>query len=361
MVSVFRVRLRPLRRSTVLGTCGPICAGLLLLTLGCEPEFTDRASEVTGQRVLAVQVAPAQVAPDTEVALSALVVSPEGTVQNPDINWGFCMAPKPVAEINDVNASCTMASAGDVQNLGTGATASGTVPEDACRLFGPDVPQGTNGRPADPDPSGGYYQPVRVAIAGTDSRSVAIGEVRLSCGLPNSSAAATQEFKTRSKPNTNPELLSVEIVGDSKEPLATQDSGESTRVAPGATITLRASWPECPAESSCGDGYCTIGERSTDCPEDCKEPRGCTGAEQYLYYDPLTLALSERREEMRVAWFASAGSFISDHSERSQDETETYTDNDWTAPESPETVYLWAVLRDNRAGTAWQSYRIDVR
>lgn len=327
--------------------------------LACQPEFTDRPSEIAGPRILAVRVDPPEVPKDTTVKFTPLVVGPDGTDLTPRIDWAFCTAPKPLAETNDVGGACTEFSGQQFVNLGVGQTASGSVPDNACRQFGPDVPEGTTGRPADPDPTGGYYQPVRLAIAEDPNPAVAIGQVRLTCGLPNSSQGVLQTFAARSKPNTNPELSDVKIVGGAS--LSLEGAADPTRVQHGATVTLRASWPACPLSAKCGDGFCTIGESSADCPNDCTDPKGCAGAEQFVYYDPLNLTLADRRESMRVAWYSTAGSFAHDHTGRTGDETESFTDNEWHAPDAPGVVHLWAVLRDDRGGIGWQRYVIDVQ
>ena len=68
-----------------------------------------------------------------------------------------------------------------------------------------------------------------------------------------------------------------------------------------------------------------------------------------------------RREEMRVSWFATAGAFRDGRTGRTEAEAdEIETENVWTAPEQPGEVVLWVVLRDDRGGVTWQSYRMQV-
>jgi hypothetical protein len=91
-------------------------------------------------------------------------------------------------------------------------------------------------------------------------------------------------------------------------------------------------------------------------------PKGCTGAEAYVYFDLATRALVDRREAMRLSWYADAGSFVDDRTGRTEDQADlTSTDNTWTAPPTAGAVTLWVVLRDSRGGLNWKSFRIWVR
>ena len=98
----------------------------------------------------------------------------------------------------------------------------------------------------------------------------------------------------------------------------------------GAKVMLRASWPE-------------------------------AAAERYVVYDLASRALAERRETLRASWFATAGTFENDRTGRAEDERETFTDNEWTAPSEPRTVHLFVVLRDARGGVAFTTQTLVVR
>lgn len=342
--------------------------GALIAALGllaCEPTFDDRNSEILDRRVLGVQITPAQAKPGQEVTLSALVVEPSGTLRNFSLNWAFCNAPKPVAETNDVSAACLEFSGEQFESLGNGSSVSGKLPKDACRYFGPDVPPTKAGedagRPTDPDSTGSFYQPVRVLAANGKAPIITVAQAGLVCGLPTLTGAQLLEYQKRVRNNEHPELSSVLVDADESNPLTVDDGNtEPLRVRRSQRLTLRATWPACPTEPSCGDGICGVDELSAECPEDCMAPRGCFGAETYVYYDPLVRALADRREAMRVAWFASAGEFEDDHTGRREDEMATYSDGVWTAPAAPGTVHLWVVLRDSRSGITWQSYVVEV-
>lgn len=334
-------------------------------SLACEPTFDDRNSEVLERRVLGVRVTPAQAKPGQDVTLGALVVEPSGTLRNFRLNWAFCNAAKPVAETNDVNAACLASSGEQFEELGDGASVAAKLPKGGCSLFGPDVPPSmagqAPGRPVDPDSTGSYYQPLRVIARNGAAPIVSIAQAGLTCSFPALTGAQLLEYQKRARSNEHPELTGVLVNGDESSPLSADDGvTEPTRLRKGQRVTLRATWPECPTAPSCGDGVCGIDELAAECPEDCKAPRGCFGAEAYVYYDPLSRQLVDRRESMRVAWFAGAGQFEDDHTGRREDETDAFSDGVWTAPTQAGPVHLWVVLRDSRGGISWQSYVAQV-
>jgi hypothetical protein len=95
-------------------------------------------------------------------------------------------------------------------------------------------------------------------------------------------------------------------------------------------VTLRVAWP----------------------PED---------AEPYVALDPREQVVAERRESMRVSWFATAGTFEHDRTGRAADELVSFTGNGWTAPDEPGAVGAWVVLRDARGGVAFAAMALTVR
>ena len=65
---------------------------------------------------------------------------------------------------------------------------------------------------------------------------------------------------------------------------------------------------------------------------------------------------------MRVSWFATRGSFDTDHTGRVESEfAQTSSDNTWVAPAESGPVFMWVVLRDDRGGADWQTFRVDVQ
>src|SRR5882672_4342413 len=87
----------------------------------------------------------------------------------------------------------------------------------ACKQFGPDVPMvmpgQTPGRPVDPDPTGGYYQPVRLIAPEEGVDIVGLGETRLACGLAGASPDLLEAFQGRYHANINPAVESLSAVG----------------------------------------------------------------------------------------------------------------------------------------------------
>ncbi len=168
-----------------------------------EPEIEDTTSIVTAPRVLAVAVDPPEAAPGSAVTLRVLVADPAGAPG--PVAWSFCTARRRSTESGPVAAECLEESVALVA-LGSGPSATGTLPDTGCRLFGPDRPDPVPGeaasRPTDPDSTGGYYQLVRVDLDGEPS----LAQARLRCGLP----AATSESAC-SLPRTCARLVPMRV------------------------------------------------------------------------------------------------------------------------------------------------------
>jgi hypothetical protein len=271
----------------------------------CRPDFGERASLVTTARVLAVRAEPPEAPQGGAMTLTPLVASPDGTVASPAIGWAFCATAKPLAENDVVGADCL---ADAIRPIATGAQVEATLPTDACALFGPEPPPGA--RPRDADVTGGFYQPVRAQLGAEP----AIARLRVSCNLGGVAAEAAADFKARYHANQNPKLA-LDV---------------PKTVAPGARVTLHASWR----------------------PED---------AEAFVAFDASSQTVQDRREAMRVSWFVSGGALDTDRTGRDEGDLATTTDDGFTAPGTPGTVHVWLVLRDSRGGVDFGAADIDVR
>ncbi len=277
---------------------------LLMLLAGCEDALDQRLALVTQPRVLAVVSEPAEAKPGAMVTLSALVASPGGPLAEPPA-WAICIAPKPPTEDDAVAPGCL---ADQVTPLGTSATVTATIPADACTLFGPDVPPGGY-RPRDPDPTGGFYQPVR---AETPDAGIAFGFPRITCGLASAPGDVAHDYQTMYQANANPVLHPIALA----------------QAAANSDVTLTATWDE---------------------------------PESYLYYEPSSQSLVVRREGMRVSWFATAGTLPVDATAVAEDDPATSASTTWHTPAAPGPVWLWVVLRDSRGGIATQTIALTVQ
>lgn len=286
-----------------------------LLLAGCLPEAPERASFVSTNRVLAVVAEPAEVAPGDPVEVRALVAGVDGTVVDPQAYYALCLSPKPPAENNAVNPVCWADAYVPVG--GPGATQRVVVPEDACARFGPDTPPGGELRPRDADSTGGYFQPVRVAIP----ELAAFGFVRIRCALPDAAADVALAFKDAYQPNANPTLSVISAAVDG-------EVVDRAAIVRDAEVTFAVDWGP--------------------------------SAEMYLRYDRDALALVEEREAIRVSWFVTAGELAADATGRDPDDIETFTRVTWRAPADPGAVHLWAVARDSRGGVAFVELDVTV-
>ncbi|MFV8755894.1 hypothetical protein ACNOYE_35535 [Nannocystaceae bacterium ST9] len=319
--------------------------------LACAPEFEVDLALVDRPRVIAMIATPAEAGPGETVTLSALVATPEGTSVDATLDWSLCLARRPLAELGPIAPACVALQADAIAAIGEGTSVEATLPEDACRLFGPEPPAAMpgepTGRPVDPDPSGGYFQPILGRFVGDDTDELDVLRVRLACGLSGATQAQAAEYTLRAQRNVAPAITEF----------ATGDG--STTVGVGEPLDLRVRWTACPRESTCGDQLCSLDEAST-CADDCMTTTGCAGAETHVFFDPLALEIAVRREAIGVTWYATAGEFDEARTGRASDDDEAGSDNVWTAPDEPGTVHLWAVLRDDRGGVGWASLDLAV-
>jgi hypothetical protein len=335
-----------------------------LVFAGCRPDTEGGAALIDSPRVLAIRSVPAEVEPGKPVSYSALYATPESSSSS-RLSWALCTARKPLAVAGPIALECLEPSGPDMIPLGEGATVMGTLPADGCRVFGPSPPAPKMGepaaRPADPDSTGGYFQPLTVRAPDSNAQ-YAIGFTRLLCGPGSATQQQSFDFARDYRTNEIPALNRVQVDPDGNSRELSDSPDEPTPIAAGEPVTLRALWADCPQDASCGDGICGAAEDRANCPADCSTPHGCSGSEPYVYVDPIARALVKRREAMRASWFATAGTFAHDRSGRPEAEADRpYSDNDWTPPLEAGDVKLWVVLRDDRGGVGYRSFYARVQ
>jgi hypothetical protein len=298
------------------GALPAVLVALAVATVTCVPNLGPDDSLVSSTRILAVRADPAEAAPGTAVTFTSFVAGAGGTVTGAAIDWSFCTAPKPLTEDNVVSNVCLTSSA--LVAAGQGPATTAKTPSNGCSIFGPDV-SSSGLRPRDPDSTGGYYQPLRADLAGSDS---AFELARIHCDLANASAAAATAFAAAYKLNVNPQLLGITATLDG--------SAVALNAIPtGARVSLEASWP-------------------------------AASAETFAYYDPVSQTVTTQREAMQVAWYSSGGALDNESTGRASDDMATTTDDGFVAPGTAGTVLLWVVLRDSRGGVDFTEVDLTV-
>lgn len=342
----------------------PLTFMWIALASGCVPDFGVDLSAVREPKLLAIASSPAELKGEETTTLSALVAVPPGR-SSPSVSWSLCLERKPLTELGPVNPECLDAR-GDAARieLGEGESATATLPEDTCRLFGPRRPMqtadGPVGRPVDPDITGGFYQPIVAHLDGVAS----LGAVRIDCDPANLNRDDALRFRAEYRVNENPRIAALTFGVDGER--ADRDlptDGTPLEVKAGSQLTVRASWDECPTESTCGDGYCTAEEDRMTCEADCgSEPRGCPGSEHYVWFNRETQRIESRRESITVAWFASSGGFESEQTGLAEDEATAtlHTDNRWRVGDAAGAATLWVVMRDSRGGQSWRTVAVEI-
>jgi hypothetical protein len=313
----------------------------------CTPEILDNSALVDEAAVLAAQASPAEARPGAQVTLRALDVVPGGPATRP-LDWAYCTRRPSLTTPGTLSPECYGATGPALVALGTGGSVAGTLPRTVCETFGPDqptpLPGQPAGRPADADGTGGYYQPVR--ILPPEAPLPAAFGVRTLCNLAGATPAQQAERDRRYRLNANPTITGLTLGGATPVPAWESDAAAVTSVPAGAALTLTASWPSCP------EGPETEGPTAA----------GCGGAEPYVWFDPAARVFTVRREEIVVAWFATAGRFETARTGRAETEAAIFNDssNQWTAPAGPGDVWLWVVVRDPRGGVGWSSHHLRV-
>jgi hypothetical protein len=313
-----------------------------LVLASCTPSFPDDTATVAAPRLLAVQATPAEAAPGKGFTMTALYVGPDGPADPSSVAWGICVAQPALGDPDPVAPACFVSASSSLVPLGTGGSVSGTMPSNACELFGPDSPPPAAGQPAarptDPDATGGFYLPVTMNDgAGTWSAAME----RITCAPSGVTQDVFTAFTNGYVPNEHPAVASIAFVdGDgSTTPVGADgpDAGPASTVATGQRAVLRVAWPTCPTT-----------------------PAACNGAETFLYIDPTSKQLATGRESIVASWYTTAGTFDLDRVGRDGTDPTTTADDGWTAPTSPGPVQLWVVLRDARGGVGWSSFTLTV-
>ncbi|MBS2022952.1 MAG: hypothetical protein JST92_11110 [Deltaproteobacteria bacterium] len=298
-----------LRLISLLACARLACALLSCTLLACAPDLSPPATLVDHPRVLAVLAEPPEARPGDRAVFRVLLATPTGEESASSTAWSFCAQPPPLGSNAPVDPACAQ----DQPPIATGAAASLALPSNGCSRFGP-VAASDHPRAQDADPTGGYFQPVRVSLAD----QLAFAFERLRCPLAQASLAASQEFERRYTSNTNPRLLSLDAA-------PTAPAGEPSTVPAGTSVTLTVRWT----------------------PD---------SAEAFPLFDPPTQTFTDVTEELTTSWYASAGAFDAALTADSG----AQSSNRWTAPAAPGTVYVWAVVRDSRGGTASLSRTLTV-
>lgn len=310
---------------------------LSALALSCVPELTEELSLVGSPRLLAVIAEPPEAAEGDAVSLTALLAGPRDTTRA-DVSFATCVARKPLSELGPVSPLCLGGSSESLQPLGGGGSVQASIDRGACSRFGPRRPTAEAGQPAgrpvDPDPTGGFYQPVVASLPG--QRGV-LGAVRLDCGLPGADREVVVEYNGRHRTNRNPAIDRVERrEAESWAEVSLQDAAGTGRldVASGTALSLRVSWASCAVDEE------------------------CTGAESYVLFDAQAGVLVEQEEALLASWYATAGAFQEYRTGASPGGQSA--ENVWVAPTEPGGVDVWVVLRDGRGGVSFRAFSIEV-
>jgi len=227
-----------------------LLASLVLVNLGCGQDV-DRASRVTGLRLLGARAEPPEAGPADQARLTAWVVDPLG--REIDVQWSACLLPQ-VPGTGTPNPECiTRDRDPELVPLGIGATIDAALPAFEPESLGA------------PDITGGRYLPIRVRVrAGAD---MVDGIYRL-------------RVRGAGPANANPVLSAITLVDAASAATTPLDEATPLFARSGTTVLLRALFSPDSAE-----GY---------------EATNTDGSAR------------EAIETLSVLWYATAGTFRAD-------------------------------------------------
>ncbi len=287
---------------------GALVAALIAAAPACVPELDVETGVLRQPRILALRGIPAEARPGETVRYEALVADPGGA--GGAANFSYCTRARNADERTGVSQTCL---AGE-SLVAIGAETE--VPRDACALFGPNTPPSEDGepprRPSDPDPSGGYFVPVR-AEAVTAEAQPSFGFQRVRCDLAGATRDIFEAFEERYAANEHPQLRSFWVANTN---LLGRDQ---PAVVPAGDTVLRVQVPE-------------------------------TSLERYVVYSANDSALFDAEEQIAVDWYASAGVL---GATRTTIDPVTQSSAIEITLEAGTEATIWVVLRDSRGGSAW--------
>jgi hypothetical protein len=284
--------------------------GALALFFGsihCVPEFSRRASRIDQPRLLGVISTPAEAAPGEAISLRPILANATGPIA--DIpSWAFCLDRLPSANYNSLSDAC-LTGTGPAQPLGTATELVASIPTDSCGVFGsePPPPQGDAAplRPADPDETGGYFQPVRIVTKSVTG----FARIRVTCPLQRAPIDVALRYRELFTKNKNPPITGFDV---------------PEKLAPSQVVQLQL-YVDAAAE------------------------------EVYPIY--TRSALVTRRERLTVRWYSTQGTFAVDQSPVIDGKATVR----FATESATGTVHLWALLEDDRGGLSAETRSIPIR
>lgn len=295
---------------------------VLVACLGsaCFPSLEEESYLLTEERILAIRGIPAEARPNTPVRYEVLIAAPDGT-QEVELRLAYCTEPRSADERTGVSAACLQGQALQSVEVETELLA------DACARFGPNTPPSQEGmrprRPADPDPTGGYYLPIQVQRVENASLQ-SFGFHRVRCDLAGATRDIFDEYQERYLENRHPQIAALFAQQGSE----THDLlVEPRRVSRGQSVLL-------------------VGQARADAFED------------FVVYSAEDARLFDRKERLTLNWYVTGGQL--ERSRQSLDPARREAKTEWRAPDSAGPVHGWLVLRDDRGGAAWSEFLIEV-
>ena len=271
--------------------------------VACVDDIQDQSFLVTNERILAIRGIPAEVRPGENAQYEAFVAPQNESPIN--VIFSYCTEARRAEERQGISEPCL---GGDsLQTI----QADTTMLSNACALFGPNTPPNENPlepplRPSDPDPSGGYFVPIRAASDST----LSFGQHRIRCDLAGATRALFEEFNERYISNNHPVIEGI-TAPELIEPFSSYE------------LTLE------------------LNEASF---------------EDYVIYNPEESLIFETKETIRVSWYVNKGELLAPQNMVSSNTNRVTTE--WRALTDATNVKGWAVIQDDRGGLDFIAFDI---
>lgn len=132
------------------------------------------------------------------------------------LGWRRCLVPPTLDEAGTVRAEClSFDAASEVrETIAFAPAVEATVPFDVCRRFGPDprvLEDGSTARPASPDATGGYAQPIVVELPEAATLDFSFFEHRIRCNLAGVRQDVAVAFRRQYRANAPPEPTTLRL------------------------------------------------------------------------------------------------------------------------------------------------------
>lgn len=291
------------------------------LASGCDSPDLGLATRIDAPMILATRSVPAEARPGEALQREYLIVDQNGEALALEPKLATCTLPRRLGERGYVSQAC-------LRGFGLiPQSPQGALWDQACSIFGPTPPpveddeQGL--RPSDPDKSGGYYVPERVAVEIQGQTLSSFLLLRSRCDLVGATRDVFDAYRKSYRENQHPDLSTAQVWINGQP-------GWMQKINPGSTLTIELAVP---AEQS----------------------------EAYPIYNQIYNRLDPGQEQLTLRAYISRGELLPSAQALNAAQLQQGQRYRFSLRTEPtfRSAILWWVLEDERGGRSWRSLRIE--